>query len=157
MWARATELGFGLWLLSSPFVFDHPASATSLWLTDLLSGMLLVILSALNYWRPSSRCYLAVPLLGAWLIVSALLSGPHPIPPPRQNHIMVGFIMMMVGIVPNRALEPPEKWSAFEKAARGTLGDGPERAHDARGDVLPKDSNRQRETKREHPSGPGPI
>ncbi|HXV64043.1 MAG TPA: SPW repeat protein [Vicinamibacteria bacterium] len=158
MWARVTELGFGLWLLASPFVFDHSASATSLWLTDVLSGMLLVILCALNYWRPSSRSYLAVPVLGAWLIVSALLSGPHPIAPPHQNHIMVGFTIMMVGIVPNRALGPPEKWIAFEKGeAQGSLGNGSERAHDAGVDALSKESDHQRETKREHPSSPGPV
>jgi hypothetical protein len=115
VWARLTELGFGLWLLASPFVFDHPSSATSLWITDIGAGVLLVVSTVLNYRFPSRRYYLAVPVLGAALIAAAFWSGPHPLAPARQNHIVVGLTIMMLGIVPNFALRPPDAWRAFHE------------------------------------------
>lgn len=139
MWARLTELGLGLWLLASPFVFDHPATATVLWLIDIVTGSLLVVSTVVNYRYPNRRFYLAVPVLGAFLIAAAFLSGPHPIAAARQNHIMVGLTIMMLGVVPNLALRPPEKWRAFERDTAGetrssgetavtTTPRGPERA-----------------------------
>lgn len=137
MWARLTELAFGLWLLASPFVFAHSTSATSLWAIDLSAGALLLVSTGLNYRFASRRWYLGVPVLGACLIGSAFLAGPHPLPLARQNDIMVGFIIMMLGVVPNRALQPPGKWASFEGSGGGQLD----------GDVAPHDADR-REGKR---------
>lgn len=122
MWARLIELGFGLWLLASPFVFDGPSSATALWVIDSLAGVLLIVSTVVNYRHPNRRYYLAVPVLGAALIAVAFLSGPHPLPLPQQNHIMVGLTLMMLGIVPNLALSPPQKWSEFEGEATSRTG-----------------------------------
>lgn len=120
MWARLIELGFGLWLLASPFVFEDSSSATGLLVIDSLAGVFLIVSTAVNYRYPNRRYYLAVPVLGAALIGVAFLSGPHPLPLPQQNHIMVGLTIMMLGIVPNLALSPPQKWRTFERESTGT-------------------------------------
>lgn len=110
MWARLVELAFGVWLVASPFILGHRSSGTEVWLTDVTSGALLVTITALNYRDRSRPYHLLVLLLGAWLVGSAVVSGPHPLDLLRQNHIIVGLVIMMSGIVPNQAFTPPEAW-----------------------------------------------
>ena len=113
MWARITELLLGVWLLASPLLFSQ-ADELGLLLFDIGTGIVLIALAILSLVRPLSHYHAFVPILGFWLITAAFLSGPHPIPAAQQNHIMVGLVVLMLGIVPNQATRPPRKWREFD-------------------------------------------
>ena len=113
MWARVTELLFGVWLLASPWVFQHAGEAGGLLLFDIGTGLVLIAVAMHSFVRPLQRYHAIVLVVGVWLIGAAFLSGPHPVSPAHQNHIIVGFILLMLGIVPNQATRPPQKWREF--------------------------------------------
>jgi hypothetical protein len=100
----------GVWMLISPFVFQHPASETNLWANDFVSAGVLILCSLASYWRPFGWAHGLLFPYGAWLICFGRMSQAPPLPGGRQNQVIVGLLLMMFAIIPNHASQPPIDW-----------------------------------------------
>lgn len=113
MWPRDLELALGLWLAVSPFVFGHGADEHALWAQDFAGAFLLVLLAVLSY---SKRTYWAHWLelpVAAWLVGSGWWSTRgEEVAAASQNHLLVGLLVAMLAIIPNRSFQPPPGWRA---------------------------------------------
>ena len=54
-------------------------------------------------------------LIGVWLIAAPYFSLPRPGPALAQSDITVGLTLLMIGILPTRASEPPAPWRDFRR------------------------------------------
>jgi len=108
MWARVVEIMLGFWLMASPFIFRFGGSPAN----DLLCGLLVVIFGFLSYWNRANWTHFLTLLVAAWLIVFGYLAG-LPAPPSAQNQIIVGLLLGMFAIIPNKTNEMPEAWRKF--------------------------------------------
>lgn len=107
MWARVTEVMLGCWLAMSPFIFRHGPEDRVLWVNDLLSATVVVVLAVVSFWSPLRFAHVANFVVGLWLIAFGFWASPHPAPPALQNDIVVGILLMMFAILPNHASLPP--------------------------------------------------
>lgn len=129
MWGRSIEVMLGLWLLASPFLFGHfgtDVGSAGLTASDLASGSLVLLLGVLSFWRRTGRAHLWQLVVAAWLIGFGRWGFDFPPPPGAQNQLLVGLVLVLIAIIPNRSEEPPRRWRAFyeERARRGADGGG---------------------------------
>ncbi|SRR5690606_22550319 len=110
MWPRVTECMLGCWLLISPFVFRYEDQPLGWWINDYAVGLAVIGLGLMSYWRPTRRIHLLTVLLAIWLVLYGRFGHQYPFPPTAQNYITLGFLLMMLAIIPSRASEPPAEW-----------------------------------------------
>src|SRR5688572_25022582 len=110
MWPRVVECMLGCWLLISPFVFRYPGSWSGWWINDCATGLAVIGFALLSYWRPTRHMHLVTLLVALWLVLYGRFGHQHPFPPAAQNYITIGFLLMMLAIIPNHASQPPEAW-----------------------------------------------
>jgi hypothetical protein len=115
MWARIIEVTLGCWLALSPFIFRHSAEARTLWVNDLLSATIVIVLALVSFWPPLRFAHLANLLVALWLIAFGFWASSYPAPPALQNSIIVGLLLLMFAIIPNEASLPPRSWRAFKR------------------------------------------
>jgi hypothetical protein len=113
MWARVIEIMLACWLAISPFMFAHDPTNKSLWINDLSCALAVLMLSGLSFWNPLRFAHLGVCVVGLWLVGFGYLMSPYPPPPALQNSLLVGLLLLMLGIVPNKAFAPPDSWREF--------------------------------------------
>lgn len=114
----------GCWLLIAPFVFGHPPEAIGRWATDLACGTVVIAAAWLSFWPPLGRIHLLDLAVAGWLIGFGRLASDLPAAPGHQNEILVGLVLLIVAIVPNRADQPPAAWRRHyrQQAARRPQG-----------------------------------
>ncbi len=113
MWPRIVELMLGIWLALSTFIFSVSPLGGFAALNMLTCATIVVIASCLSYWGPTRHARAATAMVGFWLACRSYLASPQPAPPEAQNEFLVGILLLMFAIVPNRAGEPPRSWSPF--------------------------------------------
>lgn len=113
MWSRVVEVMLGCWLAVSPFVFRHGPEETLFWVNDLSCASAVILFALLSFWHPLRRAHLAVAVVGVWMIAFGYLHIGTAIPPAIQNNVLTGFFLLMFGIIPNRATEPPAGWQTY--------------------------------------------
>lgn len=109
MWPRIVEIMLALWLAISPFVFRLPGDALRTWANEYVCAVLIIAFSGMALWWPLRRAHLVTLAVGVWLVLSAWVQE-RPLPPPLQNHITVGLLLIMFGIIPGEASQPPVSW-----------------------------------------------
>ena len=112
MWARHLELALGCWLALSPFVFRHAPEATWLWINDLTAALAVILLALLSHGRGLRRAHLLVLPVALWLLALGWWCARGEPTPASQNHIVIGLLLIMLGIVPSDASQPPPGWRA---------------------------------------------
>jgi len=110
MWARTVEFMLGCWLIISPFIFRHSAEQSSLWFNDMSCGSAVVVISLLSFAPRLRYAHLATAAVSLWLILFGYFYQAYPAPPPLQNDILIGLLLMMLAIIPNEATLPPPSW-----------------------------------------------
>lgn len=110
MWPRVMECMLGCWLLVSPFVFRYEGSWDGWWISDYVVGLSVIAFGLLSYWRPTRHLHLATLVAATWLVLYGRFGHEYPFPPAAQNSITIGFLLMMVAILPNHVAHPPEAW-----------------------------------------------
>jgi hypothetical protein len=100
MWPRVVEVMLACWMAMSPFVFGHPARATSLWAHDFLCAAAVAVFALLSFWKRTPRAHLLVAAVGTWLAVFGWISASDPPSAATQNHIVTGLLLLMLGIIP---------------------------------------------------------
>lgn len=109
MWPRVIEVMLGLWLWLSPFILRYPGQNEDmmLWIGDYLLGFFVIFFALASYsrkveWAHYGNSALAVILCFYGYVISAeLLSRAG------QNHILVGLLILMFSILPNRVNHVP--------------------------------------------------
>lgn len=110
MWARDVEIMIGCWLAMSPFIFGHLEARSGWWVCDFAAALAVIVLAGSSYWRPWRHAHLGQVLIACWVIGFAysqswgLAAGA---PAAMQNLMGVGLLLMMFGLVPNDAPDPP--------------------------------------------------
>lgn len=102
----------GFWLMASPLVFRFAETGGGGLANDLLCGLLVIIFGFLSFWNRTRRARFLIFIVAFWLIISGYLAG-HPAPPAAQNQIVVGLLLAMFAVIPNRTNEMPEAWRKF--------------------------------------------
>ncbi|WP_166823287.1 SPW repeat domain-containing protein [Thalassoroseus pseudoceratinae] len=110
MWSRDLEGTLGCWLIMSPLIFYYGQPNYGLWEHNLICGSVVILLAILSYWRPTRAAHWLQPLVGCWLVAFAYLKGFGDATAMAQNHLLVGLLLMMFGVIPNRATAPPKAW-----------------------------------------------
>lgn len=116
IWPRLLEIVIGCWLLMSPFIFGHYPDRKELWLSDMVCGALVIVISATSIARRFRRLYLLNLGVALWIIVYGYLHGlpPGHAAPAVQNELITGIILGMVAIIPSDTSRPPEEWQKFD-------------------------------------------
>jgi hypothetical protein len=110
MWPRVSEIVLGLWLLASPFTFQHSRDHISLWAVDLSAGILTIILALASVRTTFRKAHLATLGVALALVAFGYFS---PSSPAQQNDIRTGLIIMMLAIIPSEAHLPPRPWREY--------------------------------------------
>jgi hypothetical protein len=113
MWARVIEVTLGCWLAMSPFIFRHSAEDRVLWFNDLFASIVVIMLALVSFWSPLRFAHVANLGIALWLIGFGFWASTYPAPPALQNNIVVGMLLLMFAIVPNKATRPPRPWRDF--------------------------------------------
>jgi hypothetical protein len=118
MWARDVEVMLGVWLALSPFIFRHEPDAKLLWVSDLVSALLVATFALLSYWRPTRHAHLLTIAVALWLIGFGRFGASVPLPWGMQNDIVIGLLLLMFAVVPNEAAIPPSAWRRGDELAQ---------------------------------------
>lgn len=113
MWARDVEIMIGCWLAMSPFIFGHPSTENAWWVNDFATAFAVVCFAGCSYWKRMRYAHLGQLLVGVWLIGFAYYHGfgiEAGAPAAMQNSASVGLLLLMFGLVPSYASQPPESW-----------------------------------------------
>lgn len=109
MWGRVIEIMTAVWLALSPYIFRAQEDTSLVWI-DCGLALLIATLASLSYWRPTRYAHLGTLLVATGMVVWGRFFFDMPPSPIHQNHIFVGFFLMMIAIIPNEASQPPEPW-----------------------------------------------
>ena len=121
MWSRVVEIMLGCWLAISPFVFRHAPEETAFWVNDFATSAAIIGLALVSWYRPLRHAHVGIVAVGIWLILFAYLHFGEPAPPALQNNALVGLLLVMFAVIPNRASEPPDSWAKFERDSSETM------------------------------------
>lgn len=114
MWARVVEVMLGIWLLMSPFIFQHESGEVVLWCNDLGGGFALITLALAACWHPLRFAHVGELLVAGWLLAYSYLTFSYPhADPALQNEFLVGLLIAMFAILPTESFVPPRPWRAF--------------------------------------------
>lgn len=116
IWPRILEIVLGCWLLMSPFIFGHYPDRRELWLSDMICGALVLLISSSSISVRLRRLYLLNLGVALWIMIHAYLQSPppHHAPPAIQNELITGLILLMVAIIPSDTSRPPREWQEFD-------------------------------------------
>ena len=104
------ELAMGVWLMASPWIFGHTETSNPFFTKDLVCGGLVVMLSALSWWKPASWAHYFTGGVAAWLGVHTWWFVERPGPPAAQNEITMAVLLITMFLLPNQASDPPATW-----------------------------------------------
>lgn len=116
MWARIVEVMLGCWLAVSPFIFSYAPDAYDLWWTSLIGAVVIWTFALASYWPKLWKVHLMNAAVGAGLVALAFLQPDPPPAPAYQNYAVLGLLLIMFGIIPSRATEPPKAWQRYYEA-----------------------------------------
>lgn len=116
MWARSVQVMLGVWLLLSLFVF-RATEQLALRISDIVCGLLIIMLSLASYRQRLRRAHLLVIGVGAWLAGFAFIMT-HAVygfsaTGAAQNEMILGYVLVILAIIPNKASLPPDSWRAY--------------------------------------------
>lgn len=119
MWTRLAEIVLGLWLLSSPFVFESVSGQRSGRAAELAAGSLIIVLALGSLLTRLRKAHLASVGVALALIAHGYLWAPLG-SLSQQNDILIGLVLMMLAILPSEANLPPQSWREYLRPKNST-------------------------------------
>lgn len=114
MWARICEVALASWLAMSPFIFRYESDAAFFWWNDYICAFAICVFSLGSFFYRVRKLHLPNLLVASWLVAYGWLTASEiPAPPTNQNYIVVGILLFLFAIIPNRHDEPPVPWQEF--------------------------------------------
>ncbi len=113
MWARTTEVMLALWLALSPFIFRYSDVPTHWWVLDFLCALVICTCALMSYWGPLRHVRFGVLVVALGLTGWAYFAADYPPEPAHQNRFVLGFLLIMLALVPNKAEDPPLSWQRY--------------------------------------------
>lgn len=113
MWARHIEAMLGIWLGISQFIFRYSKELLAWKINDLISMILIIFFALITYKERFRYLHLCNVLVGLYLMGWVFLRKGGVGFPPDQNYMVLGFLLLMLGIVPSRTKQPPRAWVHF--------------------------------------------
>ncbi|HVL69785.1 MAG TPA: hypothetical protein VM364_21180 [Vicinamibacterales bacterium] len=110
MWPRVVEVMLGAWLLVSPFVFRGTPQVEAYVLPTVGAGVAIVAASLLSFWHRAAHARFVTLAASLWLMLHGYFSAVRPGPPPAQNELTVGMLLLLFAILPNETNQPPHPW-----------------------------------------------
>jgi hypothetical protein len=117
MWARIVEIMLGCWLGVSPFVFHHSGEKPLYWIVDWSAATAVIAIGLASYLPRLRHLHLVTCLVGLGLCGYAYLGEPYPTPAALQNHLVLGLLLLMSGLIPNQASQAPVAWRELDQAS----------------------------------------
>lgn len=118
MWGRVIEIMTAVWIGLSPFIFRATNDPAIVW-ADNLIALSIIVLASLSLRQPTRHAHLLILGVALGMIAWGRLSSTPPLPV-DQNHIFVGLFLLMIAIVPNNAMRPPDVWRTSVKSFEET-------------------------------------
>lgn len=124
MWARVVEVTMGIWLAMSPFLFHLSYEQPAYWWNDFACGALVMTFALASFWPPTQHAHLLQIAVGLWLMGWAYaneFSLEEHASAAMQNDVTVGFMLLMVAILPNHSTRCTPSWEQLllERHHRG--------------------------------------
>ena len=113
MWARILEFMLACWLAASPFILRYPPEETFFWTSDLACATLAALFALLSFWRPLRKIHLLNLAVAAWLWGLGYIGFPDLAPPPQENSVAVGLLLLMLSLIPCHSHLPSPSWWKF--------------------------------------------
>lgn len=111
MWARVIECMLACWLAISPFIFRH--TSNFLLINDVSCGALLVGFALLSFHSKLPKIHLCNLLIALWLLGLGFASDQTPLPAALQNHVILGFLIILFTLVPSESELSPRPWRRY--------------------------------------------
>jgi hypothetical protein len=113
MWPRCCEALLALWLIVSGWVLRDPDPGQYR-LVSAGAGILILILDLLAMTLYKRYAYLLVlPIAGALIAFSFLVAPAEA--PGTQNLVSVALLLLIFGVLPTEALQPPLSWRKLNR------------------------------------------
>jgi hypothetical protein len=113
MWARVVEFMLACWLALSPFILRYPAEDTFLWANDFICASLVALFALLSFWHPLRKIHLMTLGVALWLWGLGYTSLPGITPPPQENSVVIGLMLLMLAIIPSHSHHTTLSWQEF--------------------------------------------
>ena len=100
---RTIELGIGVWLIASPWVFGYPDPSSPLFIKDVVCGALVILFSALSFWTAMRWAHYFTGLVAVWLGTETLQLLGRPDEAPAWNELAAAFLLLALFLFPTGA------------------------------------------------------
>jgi hypothetical protein len=116
MWPRVVEILLAVWLVAGSLLLSA-GERPSVRPQELVAAGAIVLIALLSFHPRLRRLYLLQVAMGVWLIGYSFWVSEGPAPPAIQSAILVGALLLMFGLIPNEANQPPRSWRRLNESA----------------------------------------
>jgi len=101
MWARLLSAALGVWLMAAPAVLGYRGTAAET--SDRIVGPIVVSFAVIALWEVSRAVRWVNLLMALWLLSAPAVLGMAPVP--LANSVVVGLVLVLLTLVPERKKE----------------------------------------------------
>jgi hypothetical protein len=110
MWPRLVEIVLALWLLAGSWWLSAGPELPATRPLELFAAGAIILVALLSFHRRLRRIYLMQLVIGLWLVGYGFWISAGPAPPAVQNAMLLGAVLLMFGVIPTEANQPPRSW-----------------------------------------------
>lgn len=113
MWARVVEVMLSLYIILTPFYYPHGVEVAPYFVSHIICGVLLSTFALMSFKMSLRKMHLLSLLVSFFLLVTGYMNIYNQIVLSRSD-ILIGFILIMINIIPSFASLPPIRWIRFK-------------------------------------------
>ena len=113
-WPRWLEIAVGLWLIMSSPIIEPVSGLSPAFISEVILGSGVAVVAAVSMKKEWERLHWVAAPLALWVTLVPYFHYEGASPPLAQSDITAGLILLMLFILPTRALDPPDVWQDIE-------------------------------------------